>query len=322
MPIISIIVPVYNSEKYLCRCIDSILNQTFSDFELLLIDDGSTDGSGIICDEYAKKDSRIRVFHKKNGGVSSARNLGIDNAKGEWITFCDSDDWVYPNWLENYDVYYNSNYDLISQGFETDKPLFGIGENKGKYTYYVEFDNEISKVIEQYNKSETIGFLWIKLFKSEIICKNNMLFDERLKRGEDHVFIFKYLLKSLKIKGITNIGYHYNAPNWNTKYQRDFKCDIIVGEELYKSACMLTKDRSSEVVRHYREDLTSIYVEEFKVNNNNRGTCIRGLRNILLKDFWYSQLFFITKIFILLDCSYVISYYILRFHFLIKNKWM
>ena len=91
-PKITVIVPVYNTEKYLRRCVDSILAQTFTDFELLLVNDGSTDGSGAICDEYAQKDSRVRVFHKENGGVSSARNIGIDNAQGDWITFIDSDD--------------------------------------------------------------------------------------------------------------------------------------------------------------------------------------------------------------------------------------
>lgn len=94
MPAISVIVPVYNVEKYLNRCIDSILNQTFTDLEVLLINDGSRDKSGEICDEYVLKDSRVRVFHKENGGVSSARNIGLDNARGEWITFVDSDDWI------------------------------------------------------------------------------------------------------------------------------------------------------------------------------------------------------------------------------------
>lgn len=99
-PAISMIVPVYNTELYLHRCIDSILSQTFTDFELLLIDDGSTDRSGEICDEYAGKDKRVRVFHKENGGVSSARNLGLDEARGEWIAFVDSDDWVSTKLLE------------------------------------------------------------------------------------------------------------------------------------------------------------------------------------------------------------------------------
>ena len=90
LPKISIIVPVFNAEKYIHRCIDSLLAQSFTNFELILVDDGSSDRSGQICDEYAAKDSRVSVFHKKNEGVSSARNLGLDNAKGEWISFVDS----------------------------------------------------------------------------------------------------------------------------------------------------------------------------------------------------------------------------------------
>ena len=92
--ILSIIVPVYNVEQYLPRCIDSILNQTFATFELILVDDGSTDRCSIICDEYTKKDNRIKVIHKKNGGLSDARNVGIEKAKGKYISFIDSDDFI------------------------------------------------------------------------------------------------------------------------------------------------------------------------------------------------------------------------------------
>ena len=109
MPEISIIVPVYKVEKYLRHCVDSILAQTFTDFELLLIDDGSPDNSGAICDEYAEKDNRVRVFHKENGGVSSARNLGLDNARGTYIMFCDSDDYVADNWAEKLYEFMNYN---------------------------------------------------------------------------------------------------------------------------------------------------------------------------------------------------------------------
>ena len=134
MPQISVIVPVYNAEKYLHRCIDSILAQTFSDFELLLIDDGSKDNSGRICDEYAAKDSRIRVFHKKNGGVSSARNMGLDNAKGDWITFVDSDDWVKQDYL--YSMISQPDADLIMSSFD-------IIENFGKWLHIRTCDNMI-----------------------------------------------------------------------------------------------------------------------------------------------------------------------------------
>ena len=104
MPQISVIVPVYRVEKYIHRCVDSILNQTFTDFELILVDDGSPDNCGAICDEYAAKDSRVRVIHQANGGLSAARNAGIDwvfaNSDSQWLTFIDSDDWVHPEYLE------------------------------------------------------------------------------------------------------------------------------------------------------------------------------------------------------------------------------
>lgn len=101
-PKISVIVPVYNVEKYLRRCIDSILAQTFSDFELLLIDDGSKDRSGDICDEYALKDQRIKVFHNSNQGASAARNFGLSKAKGEYVSFIDSDDWMESTYYEDF----------------------------------------------------------------------------------------------------------------------------------------------------------------------------------------------------------------------------
>lgn len=117
--LISIIVPVYNTEKYLKICIDSILSQTYSNFELLLIDDGSTDTSGVICDTYSKEDPRVRVLHKANGGVTSARNLGLEHAQGEWIAFVDSDDRIDKLFLQTMSENISSGVDLIvSAAFE------------------------------------------------------------------------------------------------------------------------------------------------------------------------------------------------------------
>lgn len=98
--LISVIVPVYNVENYLCKCVDSIINQTYNNLEIILVDDGSTDGSASICDEYVLKDSRVKVIHKENGGVSSARNIGIAEASGEYICFVDSDDWLELDYFE------------------------------------------------------------------------------------------------------------------------------------------------------------------------------------------------------------------------------
>lgn len=121
---ISVIVPVYNTEPYLRECIESILRQSYTDFEVLLVDDGSTDDSGAICDEYAKKDNRIKVIHTKNMGVSSARNIGLDNAIGNWIIFADADDELYKDALnlryddfEKHDLVLGSYYECSHETF-------------------------------------------------------------------------------------------------------------------------------------------------------------------------------------------------------------
>lgn len=143
MPQISVIVPVYNAERYLHRCVDSILSQTFSNFELLLINDGSKDSSGAICDEYAAKDPRVRVFHKENGGVSSARNLGLDNACGEWIAFVDSDDWISENYLESMLVFDTDiNFSSVSLVSESNQ-----------------FNEHVTLKLSDYRDSDLICFL-------------------------------------------------------------------------------------------------------------------------------------------------------------------
>ena len=194
IPQISVIVPVYNAEKYLHRCIDSILVQTFADFELLLIDDGSPDRSGAICDEYAQKDSRICVFHKPNGGVSSARNLGLDNAKGEWISFVDSDDEIPIDGLANLAA--GSNYgdgiDFVSAGYIV-KYLYG-----GSFsTAGTEQDNKIldlnSSIRIMYRDKFYQFYVFTKLFKRKIIERNRLRFDETLYYSEDRLFIINYL---------------------------------------------------------------------------------------------------------------------------------
>ena len=124
-PKVSVIVPVYKAEKYLQRCVDSLLAQTFTDFELLLIDDGSPDRSGEICDEYAAADSRVRVFHKVNGGVSSARQCGMDNATGEYTIHADPDDWVEPIMLkELYVKAKEENADMVFCNYYWDKGCY------------------------------------------------------------------------------------------------------------------------------------------------------------------------------------------------------
>jgi len=323
---ISVIVPVYNTAPYLHRCIDSILAQTFTDFELLLIDDGSTDESGRICDEYADKDGRIRVFHKENGGVSSARNVGLDNATGDWITFCDSDDYVYPCWLDNFGFKYAAEgITHLMQGFEADKSVFGNDKGNDKFVYGIDYGGETVGIMHLLAHVELGGFLFIHAFRLSEIQPHNIRFDTRLRYAEDGVFIFQCLRYCKWTNAVSKIGYYYYVPKWDVKYIKDFETDVIAGESLYESVRIIKKNNPlDETLRYYREDLTSMYIREFARSKKRRRLCIRRLRNILRKDFRHSQLFFLTRLSILADPTYVFSSFILKIHLMLKNstKWI
>ena len=195
MPLISIIVPVYNVEKYLSRCIDSILSQSFTDFELLLIDDGSKDDSGRLCDEYAEKDARIRVFHKENGGVSSARNVGLDNANGEWVYFADSDDELMENGLIILTDCICDEVDMVLAGIEE---YYEDGSLKHSVSIRKkELMSPSESVLICYEKYSRyyryLGYMCIRLFRKKIINSHNLRFDESITVKEDTLFIVQYL---------------------------------------------------------------------------------------------------------------------------------
>ena len=183
----SVIIPIYNSCDCLNRCIASIVNQSFQNYELLLIDDGSTDGSEIICDEYASKYDRINVFHKQNGGVGSARNLGLAKARGKFIIFVDSDDEVETDFLSVIQNYLNDDVDLIHYGWYY---------KDGKHT----LKHDVCKVStcltlkEVCRKNIFHGFVWSYVFKKDIIKKNKLSFSTNLNYAEDWEFILKYYL--------------------------------------------------------------------------------------------------------------------------------
>ena len=216
-PAVSVIVPVYNVEKYLRQCLDSILAQTFTDFELLLIDDGSPDTSGAICDEYASRDPRVRVFHKENGGVSSARNLGIDESKGELICFVDSDDWVEANYCQTIvdnigdaDVMYFSEVWHYKDGCIR---VFSAGESYHKNQLDIEKD--ILHMLDNKPKPSHnyLGYTWNKVFRSNIIAKNKIRFVEGLSVSEDEIYTWEYLLHSNTLKTIYAPIYNYRYFN-------------------------------------------------------------------------------------------------------------
>jgi glycosyltransferase involved in cell wall biosynthesis len=197
--LISIIVPIYNTECFIRKCIDSIINQTYKNFELILVNDGSTDNSGLICDEYAKKDNRIKVFYKQNGGVSSARNLGLRNCIGKWVTFIDSDDFISLNYLTNL-LSNISGEQIVLSGYKSyNKSGRLIMQSEYKTVSF----SVSTKQIYLLDSLLLYGTPWGKLFRNEIIQANHIRFDERLSLHEDHLFFFTYLQYTKKI-GVKN----------------------------------------------------------------------------------------------------------------------
>ena len=237
VPTISVIVPVYNVEKYLRHCIDSILTQSFTDFELLLIDDGSPDRCGQICDEYAKKDNRIRAIHIQNGGPSRARNIGLTYAIGKWIIFIDADDWIDINTLE----ILNSNLasaDIIYFGYKRiypTKTTINCPMHVPCILSPKEIDIEIEKLLS--SKEQFFGYSWNKFFLRSIIESNKIQFDENLIAREDEIFTLRYIkyIKNLAVSPTAPYNYRMldtslsHAPN---KYRCYKKLATIVEHEL------------------------------------------------------------------------------------------
>lgn len=191
---LSIITPIYNLQEYLDRCIQSILAQKYSDFELILVDDGSTDRSAEIIDSYAERDRRIKVVHKANGGVSSARNKGLEVAHGEWIFFCDGDDELYEDSLElMMSKTIENDIDFVMFGYETydenNKKVYSIPDRKEAL---ITADEGLRYMFRpRYYKYW--GFVHTKLFRRECISKSNLRFAENIYFNEDRLFCVQYL---------------------------------------------------------------------------------------------------------------------------------
>lgn len=238
-PKVSVIVPVYNAQRSLPKCVESILNQTVTDYELLLINDGSTDNSGMICDQYAKDDARIKVFHKPNGGVSSARNKGIDNALGRYICFIDSDDWVESEYLKSFfnDKTKNNQYIFVIQGI--------CKEIEGENFKYCSFSDrrydaaDVSVLFDEYQLLR-FGFPFSKLYNTEIIKINQIHFDEQIHFCEDLLFMLTYLQYVTCVYTISKSCYHYVCSSDNSlskiynSYESEYKLFVKVTKILGK----------------------------------------------------------------------------------------
>lgn len=247
--LVSIIVPVYNADKTLKRCVDSILMQKYGNWELILVDDGSKDESGSICDLYAAKNPQIVVFHKSNGGVSSARNIGLQHANGKYVTFIDSDDYITESYISDF---LSVNADLVVCGmynvyqdqritpFRYERTIYHVKDGIGGGKYLL-----------------TMPMMapWAKLFNMDIIRNNSIKFDEDMRFAEDNVFVLEYLAHCSSIYYLESCSYYYQVGRG--KYVLDF------------SECQYGLHRMYQALLKYsqyiKEDLHSIIEDKVKM---------------------------------------------------------
>lgn len=285
MDLISVIVPVYNVEKYLNRCVDSIINQTYSNLEIILIDDGSTDTSGQICDEYKEKDERVYVIHQINGGLSVARNTGIDNANGNYLTFVDSDDLIHPQYIETlYKVIKKDNSDIVIADYERFDEFnkIDLEINDGtKYESNLLSNNEIlTSFIQLKNNSRFVSSCW-KLFKKEVI--GNIRFPKG-RLFEDEFTVYKFIYNANKISIIDKILYFYyvnpksitNNLNYNKMFDHfdamfEQSCFFEKNKlnDLYKKSILNFLNSNSWQIVEYRKNKSLINKHKLEKLNSN-----------------------------------------------------
>jgi glycosyltransferase involved in cell wall biosynthesis len=238
-PLVSIIVPVYNAEKYLRRCLDSIINQTYQNIEIILVDDGSKDASGQICDEYAEHDTRIRVIHKENGGVASARQVGLDDAKGEYVIHADPDDWVEPNWIEELFKYASKEHkDIVMCDY--------YREHQSKTIIVSEKPSSLKKedLLTDLLHERIWGALWNKLIKRSCFEKYGISFNPEMSLWEDLYVITALIYKGASVSHLPIPLYHYDCYSNVNSIVRKPSLKQIFSQKIYieKFESLLSED--------------------------------------------------------------------------------
>ncbi|MGN1123076.1 MAG: glycosyltransferase family 2 protein [Eubacterium sp.] len=268
---ISIIVPIYKVEKYIRQCVDSIISQTLKDIEIILVDDGSPDNCPSICDEYAGKDGRVRVVHKENGGLISARKAGLEASSGEYVCFVDGDDWIEPDMYEHISrsinetnadcvitqFYYEYPNNPTKSDYKLSKKLYSRAEIEEEIFPTMLFDN-------QYYRFGIYPNCWTKTFKRELLEKHLMDTDDRIRMGEDIAFTYPCLMECQTIAFIDRALYHYriNPESMTKAYDPDLQNIIYLPyEALVKKSAQLNVDLSGQLPYYL------LYLVNFVIRN-------------------------------------------------------
>lgn len=274
----SVVVPIYNAENYLERTLDCILRQSYSFFELLLVDDGSTDRSGLICDFYALKDGRIKVFHRQNSGASASRNYGLNQALCPYICFIDADDYQDELFFETYiDALKEDDYDIVFQNF--------LQHNADGSTFKQELENivafsedDLSEVLYRLDKKKCFGWTWNKIFRMSIIKENNLLFREDFSLREDELFSIQYFKHVNKVKIINAAYYHYfvydnslmHRMNDSLKYAQVSESIFDEVQSFYKNKPLL----EYETIKHFENLRAAFFMNYINPTDKKKRICV------------------------------------------------
>ena len=303
MTAISVIVPIYNNEKSAEECIGSILSQSFENFELILVDDGSTDGSSDICDRYGRKDSRVKVIHNTNHGVSHARNTGIEMASGEYIAFVDADDYINKDTLKiAYDNIRKNEVDVViwnnffckgeSEKENIEFPKTSIINNRTVRNELVV--TTLCPTMTSFGENAKVfvgmGFVWNKLFKKELIDKNEIRFDSGVELYEDVAFICKYMNNVESVSFVDTPLYHYRVSDKGATLR--YKPNIIESNKLLMKSLdaildvskpMINEAYNCRLIRMLGNILQFYYFH----TDHNEGHRITDLRQTIRSDEHY-----------------------------------
>lgn len=263
---ISCIIPIFNGAQFLSRCIDSILNQSFRNFELILVDDGSVDDSWNICEKYASRDDRIRIFHRNNHGVSSARNFGLEKAIGKYVCFVDCDDWV----DENYLLLLHKAIDEPDADCARCNHIEIFSNHSEEKDYPPETDcvTNINRLLVD----ELPGMVWNRLFKREFLLGSGITFDENIGYGEDAIFVARMYMATDRIVSLEEKLYHYNRCN-------EFSAIGIM--DIKKEQLFAVSNRALEQLL-----LVHNLYDSLKYLNDRRASRVcKAVVNLPLKDF-------------------------------------
>ena len=261
---ISIIIPVYNTERYLERCVQSVLAQTYRNIEVILVDDGSPDNAGALCQELRKQDDRILVIHKENGGLSSARNAGLCAATGDYIGFVDSDDWVEPDmYMHLYNIAVQYSAAVVRCGIQRDAE-FCIG---------TENETEAVEILTTAEAAKTVwenGFICNKLYRSTLFLQEPQIrFDERIRYIEDEPALLRCLIKSEGMV-ITNwVGYHYYM-NQEGLVKSNFNLSKLTSLIGFKDMCNTVEDHIPELYDYFLSHYFAVCIGFYRYPETRR----------------------------------------------------